>query len=31
MRVSELLAALDEFRQKLIEHRDLLANSLSYP
>lgn len=31
MRVSELLAALDEFRQKLIEHRDLWGNSLSQP
>jgi uncharacterized protein (TIGR02391 family) len=29
MRVSELLAALDELRQKLIEHRDLWGNSLS--
>jgi uncharacterized protein (TIGR02391 family) len=31
MRVSELLAALDEFRLKLIEHRDLWGNSLSQP
>ena len=31
MRVSELLTALDEFRQKLIEHRELWGNSLSQP
>ena len=31
MRVSELLAALDEFREKLIEHRVLWSNSLSQP
>lgn len=31
MRVSELLAALDEFRSKLIEHRELWGNSLSSP
>jgi uncharacterized protein (TIGR02391 family) len=29
MRVSELLAALDEFRGKLIEHRDLWGKSLN--
>ena len=29
MHVSKLLTALDEFRQKLIEHRDLWGNSLS--
>lgn len=31
MRVSAVLAALDEFRRKLIEHRDLWAKSLSQP
>jgi uncharacterized protein (TIGR02391 family) len=31
MRVSELLTALDDFRQKLIEHRDLWGKSLSQP
>lgn len=31
MRVSELLAALDEFRTKLIEHKELWASSLSQP
>lgn len=31
MRVSELLAALDEFRSKLIEHRELWGKSLSQP
>jgi uncharacterized protein (TIGR02391 family) len=31
MRVSELIVALDEFRHKLIEHRDLWGKSLSQP
>jgi len=31
MRVSELLAALDEFRQKLVEHQKLWGDSLSSP
>lgn len=31
MRVSELLTALDEFRQKLIEHREMWGGSLSQP
>ena len=31
MRISELLMALDEFRQMLIEHRDLWGSSLSQP
>lgn len=31
MRVSALLTALDEFRGKLMEHRDLWAKSLSQP
>lgn len=31
MRVADLLAAIDEFRQKLTEHRELWARSLSQP
>lgn len=31
MRVSELIVELDEFRTKLIEHKDLWARSLSQP
>jgi hypothetical protein len=31
MRVAELLKALDEFREKLIEHRELWGKSLSQP
>ena len=31
MRVSELLSIIDELRSKLIEHRELWANSLSQP
>lgn len=31
MRVAELLKALDEFREKLIEHRKLWGESLSQP
>jgi uncharacterized protein (TIGR02391 family) len=31
MRVSELLAALDQFRRRLIEHRELWGKSLSSP
>lgn len=31
MRVADLLRALDEFREKLIEHRELWGKSLSQP